>query len=144
MKLAEKLKKARTDAGLTQSELASKAGITLRMLVRYEQGEHYPRKREIYLNLANALSVPQEYLLADDEMFVIEAAERYGYRGAMQAEDLLRDFAQLRASEEMCENDEKAVVKSLQQIFWESKVRNKEKYTPRQYRAGSTAGLRCE
>lgn len=144
MLFSEKLKEARNNAGMTQSELADKAGIPLRMLVGYEQGEHYPRKQEIYLNLAHAINVPQEHLLTEDELIVVEAAERYGYRGATQAEDLLREFDRIRTSSDLSEGDKKAVIESLRQIFFDSKARNKEKYTPKQYRAGTTAGLRCE
>lgn len=141
MLFSEKLKEARDNAGMTQSELADKAGLPLRMLVGYEQGEHYPRKREIYLDLADALNVPQEYLLTEDEIIVVDVAERYGYRGATQAEDLLREFDRIRTSSDLSEGDKKAVIEALRQIFLDSKARNKEKYTPKQYRAEPMTGL---
>lgn len=141
MLFSEKLREARNNAGMTQSELADKAGIPLRMLVVYERGEHYPRRRAIYLNLADALDVPQEHLLTEDELIVVEAAERYGYRGATQAEDLLREFDRIRASSDLSEGDKKAVIEALRQIFLDSKARNKEKYTPKLYRAEPATGL---
>ncbi len=40
--IAELLKKARLDAGLTQSELAERTGLKQPNIVRLEKGEHDP------------------------------------------------------------------------------------------------------
>ena len=52
MKFCEKLKEARTRAGLKQEELAKALGVSLRTITNYESGERYPKKREIYYKLA--------------------------------------------------------------------------------------------
>ena len=82
MKFAEKVRAARLNMGYTQKQLAEKTRVALRTIVSYEKGDSYPRKRETYAALANALDVETNYLLTEDEEFVVNAAERYGTRGA--------------------------------------------------------------
>ena len=48
MRFCEKLKEARTKAGLKQEELAKALGVSLRTITNYESGECYPRKRDIH------------------------------------------------------------------------------------------------
>ncbi len=55
-KLAKLLKKAREDAGLTQLELAEKAGIHVNYYARIERGEVTPRV-DIVENIAKALKI---------------------------------------------------------------------------------------
>ena len=52
MRFCEKLKDARTKAGMKQEELAKALGVSLRTITNYESGECYPRKRDIYHKLA--------------------------------------------------------------------------------------------
>ena len=82
MKFAEKVRAARLNIGYTQKQLAEITHVALRTIVNYEKGESYPRKRETYAALANALNVETNYLLTEDEEFVVNAAERYGAHGA--------------------------------------------------------------
>ena len=56
MRFCEKLKEARTKAGLKQEELAKALGVSLRTITNYESGECYPRKRDIYHKLAETTS----------------------------------------------------------------------------------------
>ena len=51
MLFGEKLKKLRTDARLSQSELAEKLGVTRRSIIYYESGERYPKSRDIIINV---------------------------------------------------------------------------------------------
>ena len=57
MKFAEKVRAARLNMGYTQKQLAEKTRVALRTIVSYEKGDSYPRKRETYAALANALDV---------------------------------------------------------------------------------------
>ena len=57
MRFCEKLKEARTKAGLKQEELAKALGVSLRTITNYESGECYPRKRDIYHKLAELFHV---------------------------------------------------------------------------------------
>ena len=130
MSFAEKVKTARKSLGYTQKQLAEVAHLSLRTIVSYEQGDSHPKTREIYTALAEALNVSISYLLTEDEAFVVAAAERYGSRGAAQAQDVIQGFAGLCAGGTLSEQDKDAVMKALQDIYWESKARNVQKYSP--------------
>lgn len=134
MKFAEKLKAARLDKGYTQKQLAEISHVALRTIVSYEKGDSYPRKRETYAELAKALDVEKNYLLTEDEEFVVNAAEQYGTNGAAQAQAVINGFSGLCAGGTLSENDKDAVMKALQDIYWESKARNVQKYTPKKFK----------
>lgn len=134
MKFAEKVKNARQSMGFTQKQLADAAHLSLRTIISYEKGESYPRKGETYAALAAALNLSTNYLLTEDEAFVVAAAEKYGSRGATQAQELIEGFSGLCAGGTLSEQDKDAVMKALQDIYWESKARNIEKYTPKKYK----------
>ena len=134
MKFAEKVRAARLNIGYTQKQLAEITHVALRTIVSYEKGESYPRKRETYAALANALDVETNYLLTEDEEFVVNAAERYGTRGAAQAQAVIEGFSGLCAGGALSEEDKDAVMKALQDIYWESKARNVQKYTPKKFK----------
>lgn len=134
MKFAEKLRAARLKMGYTQTQLAEMAHVSLRTIINYEKGDVYPRKGETYATLAKALNVPTSYLLTEEEEFVVDAAEQYGARGAAQAEEIIAGFSGLCAGGTLSEEDKDAVMKALQDIYWESKVRNVQKYTPKKFK----------
>ena len=134
MKFAEKLKAARLDKGYTQKQLAEISHVALRTIVSYEKGDSYPRKRETYAELAKALDVEKNYLLTEDEEFVVNAAEQYGTNGAAQAQAVINGFSGFCAGGTLSENDKDAVMKALQDIYWESKARNVQKYTPKKFK----------
>jgi len=48
MKFGDKVKELRQQIDLTQEELAKKIGVSPRTVFAYENGETYPRRREIY------------------------------------------------------------------------------------------------
>jgi len=135
MTFGEKVKSRRTRLGLSRRELAELVGIHQNMILRYEKDAAFPRTREACRRLAEALEVDLNYLLTEDSEFVAAAAERYGSRGRRQAQELIDDMAGLFAGGTLSEQDKDAVMKALQEIYWESKARNAEKYTPKRYRA---------
>lgn len=53
MKFCEKLKEARTRAGLKQEELAKALGVSLRTITNYESGERYPKKERSIISWQN-------------------------------------------------------------------------------------------
>ena len=116
MRFCEKLKEARTKAGLKQEELAKALGVSLRTITNYESGECYPRKRDIYHKLAELFHTEENYFLNEDEEFLLSAAEKYGAKGAKQAQALVD-----------------VMMKALQDAYWIAKEKNK-KFTPKKYR----------
>ncbi len=136
MKFGEKLRDLRQRSGLTQAELAEKAGISLRTVNYYESGTTYPKKRETYKILADILDVDVNYLRNEDDEFITMANQKYGYRGAKQAEELVTQIGGLFAGGELSESDKDAVMQALQKAYWDAKEENK-KYTPKRYRKDS-------
>ena len=134
MKFGEKVKKSRTGAGLSQEDLAKKIGVSLRTITNYEVQNRYPKKREVYAKLAEVLGVDINYLMTEDEDFVVDASAKYGARGAKQAEQLISEVHGLFAGGELSEADKDGVMKALQQAYWECKEENVQKYTPKKYK----------
>ncbi len=134
MKFGEKVKKSRTGAGLSQEDLAKKIGVSLRTITNYEVQNRYPKKREVYAKLAEVLGVDINYLMTEDEDFVVDASAKYGARGAKQAEQLISEVHSLFAGGELSEADKDGVMKALQQAYWECKEENVQKYTPKKYK----------
>jgi transcriptional regulator with XRE-family HTH domain len=62
MPLAQYIQKLKEQAGLSQSELARKAGVPVRSVQNWEQGHRLPRAQAL-LPLADALGVPVDKLI---------------------------------------------------------------------------------
>lgn len=137
MTFGEKIKAERKKLGLTQIELGKKIGVTNRVITSYENNNSFPRTREAYKKLADALGVNVNYLLSDDEAFVLEAKEQFGYRGKKGAEKLLAEVTGLFAGGEMAEEDMDELMLGIQEAYIEAKKRNK-KYTPKKYQKNSS------
>jgi len=136
MKFGEKLKELRTGKKLSQDELAKAVGVSRRAYIGYEQEGRYPRYREVYGKLAEILGCDVNYLLAEDEEFVTEAAAQYGSRGKHQAEQLVSELSGMFAGGELSDADKDAVMIALQKAYFDCKADNK-KYTPKKYRTDS-------
>lgn len=134
MTFGEKFKAERERLGLTQQEVAEKLGINRRMITRYENDLSFPRSRDGYKRIAALFGVDVNYLLTEDAAFVLDASREYGARGMKQAQDLIDGMAGLFAGGSLSEQDKDRVMRSLQEIYWESKARNVEKYTPKKHR----------
>lgn len=67
MSVADRLKTVRTDAGLSQKELADKLGMPLRTYGSYERGER-DISTAILLSICKTLNVSSDYLLGRAEI----------------------------------------------------------------------------
>lgn len=138
MKFGEKFKTERLKKNLTQQEVADSLGINRRMITRYENGLSFPRTKDAYKKIADFFGVDVNYLLTEDDKFVVRASEQYGLHGMKQAQELIDGMSGLFAGGTLSEQDKDAVMKALQDIYWESKARNVEKYTPKKYKKQKT------
>ena len=129
MKFAEKLYSSRKAIGFTQEQVANAIGISKRAYINYETNGAYPRDREIYHKLAKTLMVEVNYLLTEDEEFITEAKEQYGFRGSAQAKKLLAQAGGLFAGGELSDTDKDALMLALQKAFWDAKEHNQVTYT---------------
>ncbi len=132
MKFGEKVREERVRRGMTQQALAQEIGVSLRTVTNYETGSMYPKKREVYAKLAMVLEVDVNYLLTENEEFAIQAQERYGTSGARQADALINQMGALFAGGELTATDKDAVMRAMQQIYWDAKEENR-KYRPKKY-----------
>lgn len=84
--------------------------------------------------LASALEIPVSTLnLAENETFVAQAAEKYGARGAKQAEQLMSEVTGLFAGGDLAEEDMDVMMKAISDAYWIAKEKNK-KFTPNRYK----------
>ena len=139
MTLGEKFKAERKKRNLTQQQTAEGLGLTRKMITLYESGQSYPRSEKAYKKIADFFEVDLNYLMGRDEAFVVRATEQYGSRGKKQAQDLIDDMSGLFAGGTLTSQDEDALMKALQDIYWEAKARNIEKYTPKKYKKQNTS-----
>jgi transcriptional regulator with XRE-family HTH domain len=133
MTFGEKVKKARKEKKMSQDELAKTVSVSRRTITSWETDTALPRTRAVYETLAKVLGVPLNYLLSDDEAFIVDTAAQYGYRGRKDAEQLVADAATLFAGGDMAEEDADALMFALQNAYLDAKRKNK-KYTPKKYR----------
>ncbi len=132
MTFAEKVRTERNKLGLKQSELATKMGVTTKIISSYETGKSRPRGMKNYERLANALEVNVNYLLTENELFIATSEQNYGYRGKIGAEKLVNELTGLFAGGEMAEEDMDVLMLAVQEAYVMAKKNNK-KYTPKKY-----------
>lgn len=133
MKFNERLKSLREEKELTQVQLAKMSGISARMIQKYECGGSRPRF-DAAEKLAKALDIPVSELLGEKGVLVAQAGDKYGARGAKQAQDLMDEVTGLFAGGEMAEEDMDLMMKAIQDAYWIAKEKNK-KYTRKDYRS---------
>lgn len=113
MKFAEKLKLARTEAGMTQTELADQLGVTCRTLQNYESGNVYPKKREMYERLAALFQTDVDYWLMEGDS-----------RISADAQELVTKASKLFSDGSISGAEMDRVMKSIQDAYWEAKENN--------------------
>ena len=131
MKFNERLKELREKSKLTQEQLAKISGVSSRMIQRYEYGTSRPRL-DAAEKLAKALNVTTDQLLGNGDMLVAQAAEKYGSRGAKQAQQILEQAAAMFAGGELSDEDKTAFMDEIQMLYLDSKKRAR-KFTPKKY-----------
>ena len=125
MKFGEKIKDARKKLGISQDQFAKMIGVSLRTVTNYETGDRYPKKREMYSKIAKALNVDVNYLLTEDEEFLLAAETKYGYTGKMQAQTLVNEIGALFSGGSLSEDDRDEMMRAIQQAYWVAKEKNK-------------------
>lgn len=75
-KIAERLRKGREDAGLTQVELAKKSGLGRSAIMHYENAKAVPGGMEL-IKLANALELSPNFILIGKEKFTDSLEPEY-------------------------------------------------------------------
>lgn len=128
MTFGQKLRYYRKKKDLTQRELASLAGLGFNTIGNYENGNTYPHNRKTYEVLAGILGCDVSELTGEtDGDFVSDAGRYYGSSGRCQAQELVERIGGLFAGGELSEDDKDAVMRALQDYYWEAKDKNSRK-----------------
>ena len=138
MNFGEKLKSARLALNISQCELAEKTGISERSIYTYEQTGIFPRSNNLR-KLADALNVSVSYLLDEEEnnpikdisqdIFIANAKNKYGYKGAREASELLSRTSALFAGGTLDEEAKELFFQSLMEVYLDSKQEAKKKFS---------------
>ena len=115
MTFGEKVREARKNLNISQDDLSNKMGVSRRTVTSWETDKSFPRTRKVYEKLAETLDVPLNYLLSDDDAFVLDASEQFGYRGKKGAEKLVQELTGLFAGGELAEEDMDALAFAVQE-----------------------------
>lgn len=93
MAFSDKLKKARTERGISQEDLGKKAGVNPMLVSRYERGMGMP-SAESLAKIARALDVATDYLVFDNvpmeeprEVNDVELFERFALADSLDERD---------------------------------------------------------
>ena len=133
----DKVRDARIELGLTQTQLGEAAGVSLRTILAYEKGEKKPRQATM-LKLAKALKVSVKFLSDDaceDPMediekdgYIEEAREKYGSKGGRDIEQLLADNAALFAGGELTQEQKDEFFQAIMTAYVTCKEEAKSKF----------------
>ena len=133
MVFRDRLKEKRLAAGMTQAELAEKAGVSARTIQYYEMGTRKPRNLEVIQKIAEALRTTLDYLLGSSGAYVVAAQEKGGAKAARDIEALVSEVTGLFAGGMLSEESMDGAIKALNDAYWIAKEKNR-KYTPKKYR----------
>ena len=125
MAFAENLKEKRAQSGLTQAELAMKAGVTARTIQNYELGTRKPGNMVIVQRIADALGTTTEHLLSSGEPLVVEAHERGGARAAKDINELVSEVTGMFAGGKLSDDALDGAMRALNEAYWIAKDKNK-------------------
>lgn len=125
MLFGDRLRKLREDAGMTQSELGKRVGISDRVLGYYEANDRFPRKQETLQKFSEVFNVSVDFLVGSDGAFIQQAGEKHGYSGKKQAEEVLADINTLFAGGELPEEDRDEFFRLVTEMYFEAKKSNK-------------------
>lgn len=133
MTFAERLKQRRTEAGLTQKELAEKSNVTDKTIQNYELGRRRPVNMEVIQRIAVVLNTTADYLLGSEGMIVSDAHEKGGAKAAREVDEIISEVSALFAGGSLSDEEKEGVMAALNRAYWDAKETNK-KYTPKKYR----------
>ncbi|MBQ8552028.1 MAG: helix-turn-helix transcriptional regulator [Clostridia bacterium] len=133
MSFSDKLKAARAAAGLSQHELAERAGIHYRTVQNWESGGRLPRSLDSVMRAAQVLGTTSEALLTETDQYIVEAAQKGGAAAARDVDSLVNEVIGLFAGGDIDEDEKDGIMAALNEAYWIAKQKNA-KYTPKKYR----------
>lgn len=138
MGFKERLKEKRSEAKLTQTELAKKVGVSDRTIQNYELGTRRPQNMEVAQKLAEALNTSVDSLLGTSGTLVVQAQEKGGAKAARDIDVMVSDVTAAFAGGRLDDEALDGAMQALTKAYWIAKEKNK-KYTPKKYLKDSSA-----
>ena len=139
MTIGDKIRAARLSLNLSQMELAEMADISERSMYNYEQAGAIPRA-SILKRLAEVLGVTVAYLMSDEqadktknideELFLANAKNEFGAKGAKEAKAVLDKASALFAGGDLDDEAKEIFFQSLMEVYMQSKAEAREKFAP--------------
>ena len=138
MGFKERWKEKRSEAKLTQTELAKKVGVSDRTIQNYELGTRRPQNMEVAQKLAEALNTSVDSLLGTSGILVVQAQEKGGAKAARDIDVMVSDVTAAFAGGRLDDEALDGAMQALTKAYWIAKEKNK-KYTPKKYLKDSSA-----
>jgi len=120
----EKLRQLRLSIGLTQEATAAELGVTTRAYQNYEAGR-YPKKTGIFGKIAALFNVSIDYLLSEEDRYIMDAHDKGGSKSKKDVQKLLSEVGGLFAGGELSEDDKDKVLRTINDLYWKAKESNK-------------------
>ena len=134
MSTGERIKQARKDAGLTQTELAARLGISKQLLYKYETDIVKNIPLDTMKDLARILDVRPSYLADFDDDKTAASTSEPALTANEVLDQLSGDNALMFDGEPLDDVTRDLLRDSLENQFRTAKVLAKQKYTPKKYR----------
>ena len=138
-----KIRECRARLDMTQAELSSQTGLTIRTVSKYETDSVTPRGTNLH-KLAMALGVSEEYLTnpeiddpsygLDEAPYLDAARQKYGKKGADDLKDLLTGVQTMLAGGDVPQDHKDQFFQAVMQAYLECKEEARNKFTPKKYR----------
>ena len=133
MLFGEKLRQLRLANGYTQEKAAGELGVTVRAYQNYEACRVYPKSSAVIGKAAAMFGVSADYLLSDEDRYIMDASDRGGAKARKEVAELVTDLGGFFAGGEFSEEDKDKVMRTINDLYWKAKESNK-KFTPAKYR----------
>ena len=132
MNFSEKVRVLRKRVELTQEEFGERIGVKVRSVAYYENDGRYPDD-EVLERIAGLFNVTVDFLKDDtqsvmptkEELFIMDAKDKYGYNGASEAKQTIQKIKGLMAGGNLDEASKDAFFDVMQEIYFDSKERAK-------------------
>lgn len=141
MSFGAKLKEARSNKHLRQSDLGKIVGVSGQVISNLERGYTTGSSPEMIKKLANALDVSIEFLTSDSDISDKYELTKRDEKNIAKTLDVLKDQIDNNESGELnyngievTDDDAELLMDALDMALRRIKRKNKEKYTPKKYK----------
>ena len=99
--------------------------VSTRTYQNYELCKMYPKQSSLYAKIADLYNVTVDYLLTNEEQLIADAAIRGGAKAKREVQTLVSQLGGLFAGGELTENDKDKVMRAINDLYWDAKLKNK-------------------